>query len=477
MSPNRPSCRPASASLGGHAWLLTDRIPPGRETIDDIDALLAALPPEIVAAIHALPDQTALIEVVLDLGRRPEARFPDSEVTLLDREITEADIAYVVEHIGTFGDDNRAGHRADAPPDQRDPQPQRQDRRADLPDRAGRLRHDRDHRRLRRDREVDPDHGPAGDRQDHDAARGRAGPRRRHRQAGRGGRHLERDRGRRRHPAPRHRQGPPDASADPVAPARGDDRGRREPHAAGHRHRRDRHRARGPGGPDDRRAGCPADRYGPRQQPRQPDAQPDPVRPHRRHPERDPRRRGGAPPADPEERPRAQGAADVRRHHRDPGSRAGHGPRRRRRDRRRTAARRPGGARAALARRGGRPSLPVAAAAVASRTAPDGPLLRADRVGIVVAHGAGLARRRRVDPGAARGVPGAERGARPGVPARRRAAGWRPARSRRGGRRGGGPAKPRGLAGAFGQRVLDIPFVAGEIADRGPLERGTARCR
>jgi stage III sporulation protein SpoIIIAA len=80
-----------------------------RESIDDIDALLESLPPEIVAAVHALPDKLSLIEVVLDLGRRPEARFPDSEVTLLDREITEADISHVVDHIGTFGDDNRAG--------------------------------------------------------------------------------------------------------------------------------------------------------------------------------------------------------------------------------------------------------------------------------------------------------------------------------------------------------------------------------
>ena len=79
------------------------------ESIDDLDALLGALPPEIVAAVHALPEPTHLIEVVLDLGRRPEARFPDSEVALLDREINEADIAFVVEHIGTFGDDNRAG--------------------------------------------------------------------------------------------------------------------------------------------------------------------------------------------------------------------------------------------------------------------------------------------------------------------------------------------------------------------------------
>jgi stage III sporulation protein SpoIIIAA len=80
-----------------------------RESIDDLDALLSALPPEIVAAVHALPNKEDVIEVVLDLGRRPEARFPDGEVTLLDREIVEADIAHVVEHIGTFGDDNRAG--------------------------------------------------------------------------------------------------------------------------------------------------------------------------------------------------------------------------------------------------------------------------------------------------------------------------------------------------------------------------------
>src|SRR5688572_11724912 len=80
-----------------------------RESIDDLDALLSSLPPEIVDAVHALENREALIEVVMDLGRRPEARFPDAEVMLLDREITDADIGYVVEHIGSFGDDNRAG--------------------------------------------------------------------------------------------------------------------------------------------------------------------------------------------------------------------------------------------------------------------------------------------------------------------------------------------------------------------------------
>ncbi len=77
--------------------------------MDDLDALLASLPPEIVDAVHALENREELIEVVLDLGRRPEARFPDAEVTLLEREIVEADLQHVVDNIGTFGDDNRAG--------------------------------------------------------------------------------------------------------------------------------------------------------------------------------------------------------------------------------------------------------------------------------------------------------------------------------------------------------------------------------
>ena len=69
----------------------------------------AAIRAAIVDAVHALPDRSTLIEVVMDLGRRPEARFPNSEVTLLEREIDDSDIDFVVDHIGEFGEDNRAG--------------------------------------------------------------------------------------------------------------------------------------------------------------------------------------------------------------------------------------------------------------------------------------------------------------------------------------------------------------------------------
>jgi stage III sporulation protein SpoIIIAA len=79
------------------------------ETTDDLDDLMAALPEEIVARLRSFANRADLLEVVMDLGRHPEARFTHGEERLLDREITEADIAHVIDHIGAFGDDNRAG--------------------------------------------------------------------------------------------------------------------------------------------------------------------------------------------------------------------------------------------------------------------------------------------------------------------------------------------------------------------------------
>jgi stage III sporulation protein SpoIIIAA len=81
----------------------------GQATTDDLDALLEALPPEIVARLRGFANRADLLEVVLDLGRRPEARFTHGEEVLLEREIVEADIAHIIDHIGAFGGDNRAG--------------------------------------------------------------------------------------------------------------------------------------------------------------------------------------------------------------------------------------------------------------------------------------------------------------------------------------------------------------------------------
>jgi stage III sporulation protein SpoIIIAA len=76
---------------------------------DDLDALLDILPPHIRQPLCQQEDLHDLLEVVLDLGRPPEARFPQREVTLAPQEVSEADIDYVVSRIGSFGDDNRAG--------------------------------------------------------------------------------------------------------------------------------------------------------------------------------------------------------------------------------------------------------------------------------------------------------------------------------------------------------------------------------
>jgi stage III sporulation protein SpoIIIAA len=79
------------------------------ETTDDLDALMQALPVEIVERVRTFANRADLLEIVMDLGRRPEARFTHGEELLLEREVAESDIAYVIDHIGAFGDDNRAG--------------------------------------------------------------------------------------------------------------------------------------------------------------------------------------------------------------------------------------------------------------------------------------------------------------------------------------------------------------------------------
>ena len=76
---------------------------------DDLEALLDILPPHIRQPLCQQKDLSELLEVVLDLGRTPEARFPRRELALDPKEVDETDIDYVVSRIGSFGDDNRAG--------------------------------------------------------------------------------------------------------------------------------------------------------------------------------------------------------------------------------------------------------------------------------------------------------------------------------------------------------------------------------
>lgn len=76
---------------------------------DDLQFLIEVLPPHIREKIESRQDLSSLIEIVLDLGRKPEARFENMIEYLSHEQVTHDDIAYVVSHIGKFSEDNRAG--------------------------------------------------------------------------------------------------------------------------------------------------------------------------------------------------------------------------------------------------------------------------------------------------------------------------------------------------------------------------------
>ncbi len=80
-----------------------------RRITDDLQAMLDVLPPDITRAVTEANDSDNLLEVIMDLGRAPTARFVEREVPLSQTEITHADIDYVVTRIGNFDADNRAG--------------------------------------------------------------------------------------------------------------------------------------------------------------------------------------------------------------------------------------------------------------------------------------------------------------------------------------------------------------------------------
>jgi len=76
---------------------------------DDLDLLLDILPQHISSRVRELDDSENLLEIVMDLGRLPKARFVEREAVLSDKEITYEDIKAITEAISEFDADNRAG--------------------------------------------------------------------------------------------------------------------------------------------------------------------------------------------------------------------------------------------------------------------------------------------------------------------------------------------------------------------------------
>src|SRR5713226_3243140 len=88
---------PAGRGQSAHTW------------DEEVELLSRALPTDLARALHERTDPRELLEIVLDLGREPEARVPGREVLLADRPVSGSDLDHVANNVGQFGDDNRAG--------------------------------------------------------------------------------------------------------------------------------------------------------------------------------------------------------------------------------------------------------------------------------------------------------------------------------------------------------------------------------
>ena len=76
---------------------------------DDLNALMTVLPQHIIGALEKANNSDNLLEIILDLGRPPVARFVDHELRLDEQDTKRDDIDHVVSRIGDFDADNRAG--------------------------------------------------------------------------------------------------------------------------------------------------------------------------------------------------------------------------------------------------------------------------------------------------------------------------------------------------------------------------------
>jgi stage III sporulation protein SpoIIIAA len=76
---------------------------------DDIDLLLGILPADIREWVERQHELENLLEIICDLGRAPEARYPSKSQIMPLHLATPEDIEYVTRRVGAFGKDNRAG--------------------------------------------------------------------------------------------------------------------------------------------------------------------------------------------------------------------------------------------------------------------------------------------------------------------------------------------------------------------------------
>jgi stage III sporulation protein SpoIIIAA len=76
---------------------------------NDLKKLIDSLPFFLQEHLNQHPNKDKLIEIVLDLGRRPEARFISGPEYLSQKIISWQDIDYLTKRVSKFSNENRAG--------------------------------------------------------------------------------------------------------------------------------------------------------------------------------------------------------------------------------------------------------------------------------------------------------------------------------------------------------------------------------
>ena len=88
---------------------MVELAPGQRQVTDDLPQLLEILPGYLQATLRDHAQREDLLEVVLDLGRPPQARFVKGSEDLSQTPVSREDLEYCVQRVGQFSGDNRAG--------------------------------------------------------------------------------------------------------------------------------------------------------------------------------------------------------------------------------------------------------------------------------------------------------------------------------------------------------------------------------
>ena len=76
---------------------------------NDLEKLIEQLPFFLQDSLYSLNSCDQLIEVILDLGRRPEARFVNGPKYLSQKLLSWQDLEYTIKRMNRFNSENRAG--------------------------------------------------------------------------------------------------------------------------------------------------------------------------------------------------------------------------------------------------------------------------------------------------------------------------------------------------------------------------------